>query len=168
MTSRNLTSKLVLADEDLPPSPDFADEAVRRRLGPSAVTLFTALCEAWKMTKEESRQLLALASATGLDHLDPAQISEEQLFRISYLVGIYKAVHISHSDELADCWVGLPSTKVMFGSQAPLAHMIHGGVDALAERAQTVRCPLCWELRRYEKTKEPRSATFPSHRRDPS
>src|ERR1700676_214561 len=107
MTSRNLNNCFVLADEDLPPAPDFGDEAVRRRLGPSAVTLFTALCEAWKMPKEESRQLLALAPATGLDHLDPAQISEEQLFRISYLLGIYKALHISHFDELADCWVGL-------------------------------------------------------------
>jgi hypothetical protein len=93
--------------------------------------LFTALCEAWKMTKEESRQLLALAPATGLDHLDPAQISEERLFRISYLLGIYKALHISHCDELADCWVGLPNTNVMFGGQSPLAYMIHGGMDAL-------------------------------------
>jgi hypothetical protein len=84
--------------------PDFADEAVRRDYGPAGLSAFTKIMQIWKVPGIESRQLLGLAKGTKIDKLDPEKLSEEQLLRISYLIGIYKASRIMYSDGLADRW----------------------------------------------------------------
>lgn len=55
--------------------------------------------------------------------------------RISYLLGIYKALHILYGDQLADEWVSLPNSNRIFGGRTPLAQMLAGGLLAM----QTVR-----------------------------
>lgn len=122
--------------------PDLSDEAVRQRLGPSALTAFRRIMEIWQAPGEEARQLLALAPGTGLDNLDPEQLGEEQMLRISYILGIYKALHTLHSGRLADQWVRLPNANAMFGGQAPLAFMAQGGIEAMrnVRRLLDARC----------------------------
>jgi hypothetical protein len=51
--------------------------------------------------------------------------------RISYLIGIYKALHTVHGAALADEWVQLPNTNAIFGGQPPLTYIIRRGIDAL-------------------------------------
>lgn len=121
----------VLARQNVVAIPDFGDEAVRRRFGPSALTLFRRLMEVWQLSGEDARQLLALAPGTNLADLDTERLGEEQLLRISFVLGIYKSLHIVHGDELADRWVRLPNTNAMFGGQTPLACMTGGGIDTL-------------------------------------
>ena len=58
--------------------------------------------------------------------------------RLSYLIGIYKALHILHGRSLADQWVQLANRHPIFGGGTPLAYMIRGGLPAM----QTVRRPL--------------------------
>lgn len=122
-----------LTDADLPQAPDLGDEAVRRRLGPTGLTGFRNIVEVWGATGEEARQLLGLAAGTSLDDLDPERMSEEQMVRISHLIGIYKALHTYLADEVADRWVGLANRDPRFGGRRPLACMAEGGVDALRE-----------------------------------
>ena len=55
--------------------------------------------------------------------------------RLSYLVGIFKALNILYGERLADEWVSLPNDNVVFGGRTPLSYMIAGGVPAM----QTVR-----------------------------
>jgi uncharacterized protein (DUF2384 family) len=133
----------LLTNNDPPPvPPDLGDEAVRRCLGPAALKFFDRAMDIWHVAGEESRQLLALAPGTNLEDLDPARLSEEQILRISYLVGIFKALHILFSDALADQWVRRPNTNAMFGGRAPLAYMIGGGIEALRNVRQLLdaRC----------------------------
>jgi hypothetical protein len=122
--------------------PDLSDDAVRRRLGPAALKFFRWVMDIWQVPSDESRQMLTPAPGTNLDDLDPAGLSEEQMLRISSLIGVYKALHILFSDALADQWVKLPSKNAMFGGQAPLAYMIGGGIDAVQEvrRLLDARC----------------------------
>ena len=114
-------------------SPDLRDEAVRRRLGPTGLTGFRSIMEIWGATGEEARQLLGLAEGTSLDDLDPERLSEEQMVRISYLIGIYKALHTYLGDEVADRWISLENGDARFGERRPLSYMAEGGVDALRE-----------------------------------
>ena len=51
--------------------------------------------------------------------------------RISYLLGIYKALHILYGDKLADEWVNLPNTNLIFEGRTPLAYMLGGGLPAM-------------------------------------
>jgi hypothetical protein len=59
----------------------------------------------------------------------------DRITRISYLVGIYKALHILYGDKLADEWVQLANSNAIFGGRTPLAYMLAGGLLAM----QTVR-----------------------------
>jgi len=58
-------------------------------------------------------------------------LSTERLYRISYLIGIYKALHIAYGDKLADEFVHLPNTNRLFGGMTPLNFMIADGQPAV-------------------------------------
>jgi hypothetical protein len=58
-------------------------------------------------------------------------LDEDQLTRISLLVGIYKALNILYSPKLADAWMTLPNTNPMFGGDTPLSYARRGGIPAL-------------------------------------
>ena len=67
---------------------------------------------------------------------NPDRVLEvDRITRISYLLGIYKALHILYGDKLADEWVALPNTNPVFAGRTPLSQMLAGGLLAM----QTVR-----------------------------
>ncbi len=111
--------------------PDFGDEAVRRRLGPSALMAFRRIMEIWQAPDEVARRLLGLVPEMDLNCMDPERLEEEQLLRISYLLGIYKALQVYLGEAIADQWVRLANADAMFGGLSPLAYMAGGGLDAL-------------------------------------
>ena len=59
---------------------------------------FRRVIDIWQVPSNESGQLLTPAPGTNLDDLDPAGLNEEQMLRISSLIGVYKALHILFSD----------------------------------------------------------------------
>jgi len=58
-------------------------------------------------------------------------LDTDRLTRISYLVGIFKALNVLYDEALADAWVRLPNTNPIFAGDTPLAYMIRGGLPAL-------------------------------------
>jgi hypothetical protein len=62
-------------------------------------------------------------------------IDTDRLTRISYLIGIFKALQILHGRAIADQWVHLPNQNAIFAGETPLAFMKRGGLPAM----QTVR-----------------------------
>jgi hypothetical protein len=117
---------------------DLNDRAERERLSKSALTGFFKLVASWQVRDEDARELLGgLSSSTYYEwKKNPARVLEvDRITRISYLLGIYKALHILYGDQLADQWVGLPNTNPVFAGRTPLAHMLAGGLLAM----QTVR-----------------------------
>jgi hypothetical protein len=110
----------------------------RERLSKSALTAFFRLVEAWSVRENDARELLGgLSSSSYYDwKKNPDRVLEvDRITRISYLVGIYKSLHILYGDELADRWVTLPNKNIIFGGRTPLAYMLGGGLLAM----QTVR-----------------------------
>ena len=65
--------------------------------------------------------------------VDPKRLGEEQMLRISYLLGIYKALHIYWGKAIADEWIRRPNSGAMFGGRSPLAFMADGGMYALRD-----------------------------------
>jgi hypothetical protein len=122
------------------PSPlvDLTAKAERIRLSPSALKAFFNLVERWRIRDEDARALLGgVANGPYYDmKKNPDRVLDtDKLLRISYLIGIFKALNILHSEALADEWVRLPNSNRIFGGQTPLALMIKGGVPTM----QTVR-----------------------------
>ena len=59
----------------------------------------------------------------------------ESKVAVSFLIGIYKALHILHSDALADEWIQRSNSNPIFAGETPLAYLVRGGLPAM----QTVR-----------------------------
>jgi hypothetical protein len=122
------------------PSPlvDLSAKTERERLSPSAIKAFFNIMAKWKVRDEDARLLLGgVSNGPFYDmkkHPDRL-LDSDKLLRISFLVGIFKALNILYSEALADAWVQRANTGRIFNGAAPLAYMIKGGVPAL----QTVR-----------------------------
>jgi hypothetical protein len=123
------------------PSPviDLASKAERERLSPSALKAFFNIVDRWSVRDEDARQLLG--GVTNGPYYEMKKnpkgrvLDADKLLRISYLIGIFKALNILHSHSLADQWVRLPNSNRIFVGSTPLAYMIKGGAPAM----QTVR-----------------------------
>ncbi|NML60800.1 DUF2384 domain-containing protein [Massilia sp. RP-1-19] len=106
----------------------------RERLSKSALKGFFKLVAAWKLRDEDARELLGgLSSSTFYEwKKNPDRVLEvDRITRISYLLGIYKALHILYGDKLADEWATLPNKNPIFGGRTPLSQMLAGGLLAM-------------------------------------
>ena len=113
---------------------DLNAKAERERLSRSALKGFFLLAAAWKLRDEDARELLGGLSSSAFYEWkkNPDRLLEvDRITRISYLIGIYKALHILYGDKLADEWVSLPNKNVIFSGLSPLAYMQAGGLLAM-------------------------------------
>ncbi|MGH6913250.1 MAG: MbcA/ParS/Xre antitoxin family protein [Geminicoccales bacterium] len=119
---------------DPAPLVDLSARDERARLSGSALRAFFNIMQKWSIRDADARQLLGgVASSTFYDYKrHPVRVlDQDRLTRISYLVGIYKALQILHGEELADRWVAMPNRNRMFGGRTPLDYMAHGGTPAM-------------------------------------
>ncbi|KQQ40373.1 hypothetical protein ASF61_06300 [Duganella sp. Leaf126] len=117
---------------------DLNAKAERERLSTSALKGFFKLAATWRLRDDDARQLLGgLSNSTWYDWKKKPErtLEVDCITRISYLLGIYKALHILYGDRLADEWINLPNTNQIFDGRTPLAYMLAGGLLAM----QTVR-----------------------------
>ena len=114
---------------------DLTSKAERERLSPSALKAFFNLVDRWHVRDEDARQLLGGVSNGPYYAMKKSPegrtLETDKLMRISYLIGIFKALNILHGAALADEWVRLPNTNRIFGGATPLAYLIKGGVPAM-------------------------------------
>jgi hypothetical protein len=120
------------------PPVDLTARAERERLSAPALKAFFNIMAQWHVRDEDARGLLGGVSNGPFYEMkrDPTRlIDTDRLTRISYLIGIFKALQILHSPKLADEWPHLPNQHPIFAGQTPLAFMLRGGLPAM----QTVR-----------------------------
>ncbi len=123
------------------PSPlvDLTSLDARERLSPSALKAFFRIIDRWHVRDEDARTLLGGVTNGPYYEMkkEPAGrvLDADKLLRMSYLIGIFKALNILHGRALADEWMQLPNTNRIFGGSTPLAYLLKGGVTAM----QTVR-----------------------------
>lgn len=117
---------------------DLAARDARERLSGPGLKAFFNIMARWKIRDEDARALLGGVTNGPFYEMKrhPERVLDaDRLTRISYLIGIFKALQILHARPLADEWVQLPNSNPIFGGQAPLAYMMRGGLPAM----QTVR-----------------------------
>ena len=118
--------------------PDLASRDARERLSAPALKAFFNIMARWKVKDEDARALLGGVTNGPFYEWKkhPERVLDtDRLTRVSYLIGIFKALHILHSKGLADEWVHLPNSNPIFAGQTPLAFMARGGLPAM----QTLR-----------------------------
>jgi hypothetical protein len=117
---------------------DLSLRAERDRLSTPALKAFFNVMATWKVRDEDARALLGGVSNGPFYEMkrNPDRtLDTDRLTRVSYLLGIYKALHILHGSALANEWVHLPNRNPVFAGETPLGYMIRGGLPGL----QTVR-----------------------------
>ena len=102
--------------------------------GPALRTFFR-IADAWKLSPNEARRILGdpprstffLWKRTG-----DAQLSRDTLERMSYVLGIYKALQILlPQKDAADAWIRKPNAAPLFGGKPAIDRMLSGNVADL-------------------------------------
>lgn len=119
---------------DRPEVVDLASRTERERLSAPALKAFLNIAKRWALRDEDARALLGGMSNGPFYEMkrNPNRTLEtDRLTRISYLIGIFKALNVLYSETLADRWVQLANSNAIFGGRTPLAYMIQGGLPAM-------------------------------------
>lgn len=105
----------------------------RKDLTGPALRTFFRIAEAWGLKEPEQMSLLGLDSRSTLQAWKRgavAAIPKDALERISYILGIYKGLHIL-LPKTADEWVRKPNKAALFGGSSALQRMTSGNVADL-------------------------------------
>lgn len=115
----------------------FAEEVERRRYTPTALKAYLAIVDKWSLSGAQAAALLAVSTSTWerikRNAEKAAALNQDQLTRLSAMVGIYKGLHLLFGDDLADRWVALGNRGPLFGGQTPIDSMIEGGIPQMMD-----------------------------------
>jgi len=116
--------------------PDLTDATTRRRLSPAAIAAFFRIVEKWEVRNDQAMLLLG-----GISHgryytlkkSGKGVLTQDELTRVSLLIGIFKSLNILFQQKLANQWVSRPNSNPMFHKEAPLRSLTHSGVPGMLE-----------------------------------
>lgn len=121
----------------LQPRPVHAPRFAPEELGTTALTAFFNITAAWGLAAEEERTLLGAPPRSTFFKWKAersARLMPDTLERISYVMGIYKALRILlPTEEAANAWVKKPNTADPFAGRSALERMLAGRVVDLAD-----------------------------------
>lgn len=107
----------------------------RKGLSGPALRAFFRIAELWSLTADEQMNLLGLTARSTFFKWKKESntvLPKDTLERISYVLGIYKALQILLPDEkAADKWVKQPNAAPLFGMASALDRMLSGQVADL-------------------------------------
>ncbi|HEV2114735.1 MAG TPA: antitoxin Xre-like helix-turn-helix domain-containing protein [Terriglobales bacterium] len=119
---------------DLRKVPDLTDARARKRLSHAAIEVFFRMIEIWAVRNEDAMSLLGGISNGRYFELKRSRrgvLTQDELTRISLLIGIFKALNILFSQKLAQQWISRPNSNPMFHDEPPLLVLTRGGVPGM-------------------------------------
>lgn len=109
--------------------------AQRRTLAAPALKAFFNITARWGLGAEQERRLLGNPGRSTFFRWKrdrAGSLSGDVLERISYILGIYKDLHILFPDDgQADAWVGRENTAPLFAGRSAMERMLGGQVADL-------------------------------------
>ena len=107
----------------------------RKGLSGPALRTFFRIADLWCLSVEEQMTLLGLTARSTFFRWKKDQVTvlpKDTLERISYVLGVYRALQILLPDEqTADEWVRRPNAALPFGGRSALDRMLSGQVADL-------------------------------------
>jgi hypothetical protein len=105
-------------------------------LAQAGLTAFFSIAREWGLSTREQQLLLGSPARTTFFQWKKhrcGRLSKDTLDRLSYLLGIYKALKLLFSDRSALAWLHQANRDPLFGGGSPLDFMLGGDLIALAE-----------------------------------
>ncbi len=106
----------------------------RRQLSGPALRTFFNIADKWQLGPDEQMKLLGVtARSTFYKWKKDGEVAlpRDTLERISYILGIYKALHVLFPDGAADSWVKKANSAKLFAGRSALERMLSGNVADL-------------------------------------
>jgi len=107
----------------------------QRDLSGPALRAFFNIASAWSLSVKQQRTLLGNPPSSTFFKWKrelSGSLPRDVLERISYVLGIYKALQILIPDaERADAWISSPNTAPVFGGHSALDRLLGGNVGDL-------------------------------------
>lgn len=119
---------------EFPRLPDLTDSATRKRLCVAAIEAFVDISDKWGLRSHDARLLLGGISSRRYYTLKKNHrglLTQDELTRLSLLIGIFKALNTLFSEKLANQWMSRPNSNPMFKNQPPLVFLIQGGMPGM-------------------------------------
>lgn len=115
--------------------PQTAPARGSKDLSGPALRSFFRIADLWQLSNDEQMTLLGSPARSTFYSWKKEQngsISRDTLERISYVLGIFKALQILLPNEAAaDEWIKRPNTAPLFGGRSALDRMLSGQVTDL-------------------------------------
>ena len=102
----------------------------------AAIAAFFKIVEKWGIRNEAAMLLLGGISHGryyGLKKTGRGLLTQDELTRVSLLIGIFKALNILFQQGLANQWVTRPNSNPLFHDAAPLQSLTQDGVPGMLE-----------------------------------
>ncbi|WP_194724414.1 MbcA/ParS/Xre antitoxin family protein [Noviherbaspirillum malthae] len=105
-------------------------------MSPAAIRAFDNIARLWKLDLDMQLTLLGNPPRSTFykwkKEPDSARLGRDTLERISYILGIYKALQILLPEPaVADGWIHKPNSASIFGGKSALQRMLSGNVADL-------------------------------------
>lgn len=101
-----------------------------------ALKAFFSIAHKWELSNEQEGIILGIPKSTfyRLKQKSDCRLSNDTIERISYILGIYKALRILlPNEEAANKWIHKPNSAPLFGGKTALDKMMVGRVVDLAD-----------------------------------
>ena len=111
---------------------DFNNNQVRSVV----VKAYVRLAAAWKLTNPTAAKMISVSPRTWARMKNgtwDGPLNQDQLMRLSAIIGLYKGLHLYFGDNIADRWVTLHNDGPMFSGRRPIDVMIDGGLLMITE-----------------------------------
>jgi len=116
-------------------TPTVAVTLDTKALSGPAIRTFFRIAEAWKLNTDDQVKLLGEPSRATFFNWKKnpgVELYRDTIERISYIVGIYRALQILLPDPAAtDAWIHKENTAALFGGKSALDRMLSGYVSDL-------------------------------------
>jgi Protein of unknown function (DUF2384) len=116
-------------------APEALRKLNRKELSGPAMRTFLRIAKLWNLSVDQQMTLLGLTSRSTYFKWKKGEdttLPKDTLERISYMLGIYKALQLLLPDEhAADAWIHKPNTAPPFAGQSALDRMLSGNVSDL-------------------------------------
>lgn len=121
--------------------PDQGKKYEEAKISQAAFQAFLNIAKKWDLNREQQKTLLGgVPSSTyhawknSIEKMHQIKLPKDTLERISYILGIYKALNILlPTQEAANNWIKRPNAAPLFNHQTALDKMLAGNVVDLAD-----------------------------------
>lgn len=115
------------------------DPAERERLSPVALKSFSAIAARWRLTPTEAAALLDMSEETwAVLQAEPQPLTEDQLTRVSALIGLHSGLAETFSEDLATRWPRLKNAGPIFRNRTPIDAMIEDGTPTILDARRLI------------------------------